>query len=470
MVKEAVAAATSVPPPTDRPDTAPSNAAAGAEHVLKFDPLDFDPEHLSLSSKPAPATSRAVASTSSIPTEPPAEEPPKAVEEIKPAAADLLPPPEVLKAVNVKRGPVAGDDVRPLDTTQHLALKLKSFQATEMPLARFVDTLSDMAGVPITLDPVTLELNGLSPRTPISTNAADVTLETVLREAFEKQRLELVDDDTHIAAALANADEVRAVDFEVKDLVSGTGAGPIAKLIEQFVAPQTWKANGGKGTIEVQGTNLHITQSLTARREALIFCERLRLARGLPLKSKFPAALLTVDSPYEKIRATLSRPTTFTFLAWTPLADVLRQWQETTNVTILVDWPALRDVELTPTTPVACSTVERPWTEALDGVLEPLGLGWWASDSQTIQVTSRDALDRIERVEFYAIPKEMRAEAGTGSSLVAAIKKQISDDLADKAKTDSTRVELDEKSGRLIVRATPAVQRYLSGKFTAGQN
>ena len=105
---------------------------------------------------------------------------------------------------------------------------------------------------------------------------------------------------------------------------------------------------GGKGTIEVQGTNLHITQSLTVRREALIFCERLRLARGLPLKSKFPSALLTVDSPYEKLGTKLSRPTTFTFLAWTRLADVLRQWQETSSVTILVDWPALRDVEFTP--------------------------------------------------------------------------------------------------------------------------
>ena len=469
MVKEAVAAATSVPPLTDRPDAAPSNAAAGAEHVLKFDPLDFDPEHLSLSSKPMPAGSQTVASTSSIPAEPPAEVPPKAVEEIKPAAADLLPAPEVQKAVNVKRGPVAGDDVRPLDTAQHLALKLKLFQVTEIPLARFVDTLSDMAGVPITLDPVTLELSGLSPRTPISANAADGTLETVLHDAFEKQRLELVDDDTRIAAALANADEFRAVDFEVKDLVSGNGAYPIAKLIEQFVAPQSWKANGGKGTIEVQGTNLHITQSLTARREALIFCERLRLARGLPLKSKFPAALLTVDSPYEKIGTTLNRPTTFTFLAWTPLADVLRQWQETSNITILVDWPALRDVEFTPATPVACSTIERPWTEALDGVLEPLGLGWWASDGQTIQITSRDALDRIERVEFYSVPKQVRDELGSGASVVAAIKKQIADNVGDKVNTDGPRIELDEKSGRLIVRATPAVQRYLSSKFAAAQ-
>jgi len=474
LVKEAVAAATDTPPAptvlTDRPDVPSSHAAAGAEHVLRFDPLDFDPEHLSLSTRPTAAATGT--STGSIPAEmPPVEAATKPAGEAKPAfAMDSLPQPEPQKAVNVKRGPVAGDDTRPLDTAQHLALKLKSFQVSEMPLARFVDTLSDLAGAPITLDPVTLELNGLSPRTPISVDASDATLESILSDTFVKQRLELAEDDGRIAAVLANAAEVRAVDFEVRDLVRDGNAAPIAKLIQQFVAPYAWRSAGGKGTIEVQGTNLHITNSLVVRREALIFCERLRLARSLPLKSKFPAALLTVDAPYHKLAATLTKPTTFTFLAWAPLGDVLRQWQEMCGVTILVDWPALREAELTPSTPVACSTINRPWTEALDGILEPLGLGWWASDAHTIQITSRDALARLERVEFYTVPKAMRDEHKSASALAAAFKSDIEENVDDQSAVANIRIELDEPSSRLIVRATPAVQRYLSAKFASGQN
>ena len=104
----------------------------------------------------------------------------------------------------------------------------------------------------------------------------------------------LVERDGHVGIALANGDERRAVDFDVKDLVPAMRMpAAIAKLLEQFVAPSTWKANGGKGTIEVDGGTLHIDQSLAVRREALIFCERLRAARGLALRSKYPPTLLS---------------------------------------------------------------------------------------------------------------------------------------------------------------------------------
>jgi hypothetical protein len=364
---------------------------------------------------------------------------------------------------------MAGDESRPLDTAQHLAAQLKTFQVTEMPLARFVETLSDLAGVPITLDPVTLELNGLSPRTPISIDAKDTTLETILRDSFTKQRLELVEEDGRVGVALSNADEQRGVDFEVKDLVSGTDAAPIGKLVEQLVAPQTWKSHGGNGTIEVQGTNLHIDQSLTVRREALIFCERLRLARGLPLRSKYPPALLTTESPYQKAAAKLGQPTTFTFLAWTRLGDVVRQWQDMSGLVILVDWRALREVEFGPTSPLACSTVNRPWTETLDGVLNPLGLGWWATDAQTIQITSLDALSRIERVEFYAVPKVLRDRSASDQVLIESIQKDIEGRPVKIGGAGDVRIELDKPSGRLIVRATPDVQHFLSARLSAAK-
>jgi hypothetical protein len=452
-----------------KPQPATTPAAANApEHVLKFDPLDFDPDHLSLSLSPA-------ASTSSIPPESPGEIAPgeaasaagNSKETNTPAAADLLPPPTPNQAVNVRRGPAAAEDARPLDTAQHLAMNVKSLQLTEIPLARFVDTLADMAGVPITLDPRTLELNGQSPRSTVSFDMANVTLEKVLQDALAELRLELVEQDGHVGIALADGDERRVVDFDVKDLTADADAGAIAKLLERFVGPPTWKANGGKGTIEVEGGTLHIDQSLLVRREALIFCERLRAARGLALRSKYPAELLTVDSPYEKLATKLNQSTTFTFLAWTRLADVVHQWQDMSGLTILVDWSALRDIDLGPSSPVACSTLDRPWSEALDGVLEPLGLGWWAIDGQTLQITSLDALERIERVEFYSVPTKLRDQFATGDALIESLQKEAADRPVKHGNPGNIRMELDEPSGRLIVRATPAVQRFLSGRLTS---
>ena len=446
--------------------TTPPPAANAPGHVLKFDPLDFDPDHLSLSSSPA-------ASTSSIPPESPSETAPGEAasaagnsEETKtPAAADLLPPPAPNQPINVRRGPAAAEDSRPLDTAQHLAMNVKSLQLTETSLARFIETLAEMAGVPITLDPLTLELNGQSPRSTVSVDVADTTLEKVLQDALAEQRLDLVEQDGRVGIALAGGDERRAVDFDVKDLVGEADAGGIAKLLERFVAPPTWKANGGKGTIEVDGGTLHVDQSLVVRREALIFCERLRAARGLALRSKYPPTLLSVDSPYDKLSTTLNQSTTFTFLAWSRLADVVQQWQEMSGLTILVDWSALRDSNLGPSSPLACSTLDRPWAEALDGVLEPLGLGWWAVDGQTLQITSLDALERIERVEFYSVPKKLRDQFATGGALIESVQKEIAERPNKHEKPGDIRMERDEPSGRLIVRATPTVQRFLAGRL-----
>ena len=454
---------------TERAD-APASSG-GSDHVLKFDPLDFDPEHLSLSSKPSTGStpSPAVPATASIPPEATAETAPAAkvtAPEKVPNPFDLLPPPAANQAVNVRRGPATVADAHSLDTAKHLATHVKSLQLTEMPLVRFAETISDLAGAPITLDPVTLELNGLSPRSTISIDATDATVETVLKDALATQRLELVEQDGHVGIGLPNAAEQRGADFDVKDLATGGDAAPIAKLLEQFVAPQTWQANKGKGTIEVKGTTLHIEQSLIARREALIFCERLRAARGLAQRSKYPAALLTVDSPYDKTAAALKQSTTFTFLAWTRLDEVVRQWQDMTGLTILVDWSALQEASFGPSSPVTCSALDRPWTEALDGVLEPLKLGWWAVDGQTLQITSLEALDRIERVEFYALPKTLREQFPTTEALVASLQKEIGDRPTKHGNPGEVRMELDVPSNRLIVRATPDVQRFLSDRLS----
>ncbi len=442
--------------------------------MLKFDPLDFDPEHVSLSSNPSAVAIHAppVSATSSIPAEPPSDAGPaaKAIEDDQPpAAADLLPPPAEHRAINVRRGSAANDSATTLDTAAHLAARVQSLQIAEMPLARFINTVSEMAGVPITLDPVQLELNGISPRAAVTVDAADTTLDKILRDALTAQRFELVEQDGQATIAVPNADERREVDFAVNDLVQGSDAAPIAKLIERFVAPASWQASGGKGTIEVDGTTLHIDSSLLVRREALIFCERLRLARSLRLRSKYPAAMLSVESPYEQLRAKLARRTTFTFLAWTRLSDVVQQWQDLAGLTILVDWSALGEAELSPTSPLACSTIDRPWTEALDGVLEPLGLAWWVADGQTIQITSLDALKHLERVEFYAIPQKLLESLGAGDTFLSALQKEIDARASKHGEPGDIRMAIDEPSGRLIVRATPDVQRFLSGRLSGAK-
>ena len=58
-------------------------------------------------------------------------------------------------------------------------------------------------------------------------------------------------------------------------------------------------------------------------------------------------------------------------------------------------------------------------------MLEPLGLGWWAVNGETIQITSLAALERIQRVEFYQVPAKLRASFASNQALVDSLQKEL---------------------------------------------
>jgi hypothetical protein len=450
------------PKATESASTAPDHSP-----VLKFDPLNFDVDRLGSSGTTA---------TSSIPIKPPgdaaaagavgnedapvdaAADPGK-----QPAAEGAIPLRAITNGVMVRRGP-PGDAAQHL-AAQVLALRVKSFQVTDMPLVRFVDTMSGVAGTGITLDPLALEQVGISPQATVSVNAQDEPLRSILHDGLAQRRLDIAEQGGQLRVVLPKADESHTIDYDAKDLATGTDAAAVGKLIEHFVAPATWKSAGGKGTIEVKGTTLHIEQSDAVRRQVVVFCERLRMARSLAVQSKYPSAMLSIESPYHRLSAKLEEHATFTFLPWTRLDDVVRNWQELSGLAVFVDWGALAEAELGPSSPVACSANDRSWQEALDGVLEPLGLGWWAVNGETIQITSLTALERIQRVEFYEVPAKLRSSFAGSQALVDALQKELTEATGKLSKAAPAHLEIDEPSGRLVVLATPGAHRQLSRRL-----
>ncbi|MCC7474986.1 MAG: hypothetical protein IT425_06290 [Pirellulales bacterium] len=482
-------------PEKQQQDANVGEAALAVKPVLQFDPLDFDPERLSLAteSSRAPAAGSAAvneaaagpaagvsasaesgsekeftkgsASVGGTAANPAGGEVAIEGEKDPPAVPAAVGPPP---AIVVQRGPVVPDNMQPLDTAQHLSLQVQSLQVPEVSLAKFASMMGDLAGVPITLDPQVLELNGQTARTTISIGLEKATLDQVLRQALASRRLELVDRDGQLSIGLAGAEERKDVDFEVSDLVEGDAdASAIAKLIEQFVAPTTWKPAGGEGTMVVEGKALHVNNSLTARREALIFCERLRLARGRVQRSKYPAELLRMDSAQIRLREKLSQPTTFTFLAWARFGDVVRQWEEMSGLTILVDWSALSEEDMSPATPVACAANNRPWGESLDGILAPLDLGWRGVDEQAIAISSQRAMNRIDQVEFHNLPTAAGTGPANAESWIAKLQKEIAESGGESSPESEPLFYFDRPSSRLIVRATPAVQRMIRQRLAS---
>jgi hypothetical protein len=85
-------------------------------------------------------------------------------------------------------------------------------------------------------------------------------------------------------------------------------------------------------------------------------------------------------------------------------------------------------------------------------------------DGETIQITSRDALDGIQRLEFYLLPDSLRNQFASGDALLESLAMEMRD--RDGA-GEPTSLTMDELSGRLIVLGPPTWHRNLDERLRA---
>ncbi len=131
-----------------------------------------------------------------------------------------------------------------------------------------------------------------------------------------------------------------------------------------------------------------------------------------------------MEPALQQLAASLHGQARFTFSHYTPLSEIFSHWQQQLGLALLVDWPALlgessgggeessRAGEQSkvghgplagPATRIACAVANQPWEQALDLVLEPLGLAWRAMDGQTLQITSAQIVQEEAQLEFYPL-------------------------------------------------------------------
>jgi hypothetical protein len=245
---------------------------------------------------------------------------------------------------------------------------------------------------------------GVTPGRPVSVEQTNATLAGVLESVLDPLHLEVKTEGPQIIIVRQDAAKIRSVDYPIDDLLGQKlTSADIAKWIEQLIAPESWQAAGGDGKITTSSGSLTIEQMQAVQYQILFFLERVRLAKGLPLRSKYPARLLS-GKPYEAgIADRLNAPTTFTFSHNTPLAEVFHHWQGEAGLPIFVDWPALASVGLWPDSRITCTSANEPWRAALDKILSPLDLAWRAAPGGAIQITSRARVETEPVVDIYAI-------------------------------------------------------------------
>ncbi|MEN6405933.1 MAG: hypothetical protein ABFC77_05620 [Thermoguttaceae bacterium] len=395
-------------PPVETPTKPAEPKKEIPEEKSKETPEKETPQETKPKSEPAAAAkSQAVPPTlqeapKEKPEEAKKEAPKETTQETPKKAAAETPPATNGKTTDIKKKPPEA-----IDFAARLNDPVAGVQWSNVPLRQAVDWLSALGAMPISIDLDALQSLGVGLDDPVSVDLQSTTLGKALG-AIASQRGLAIDVESNrvvLGAPLDYRNALRTVRYNVSDLTGDDkrAAAQLAETVQRLVAPDSWQSAGGRGAIAVEPGWLAITQTGENQARVLAFCERLRLARGKPLRSPLPHERFTLTTHRDQAQTVLSRPITGNFHEPTPLAKLLGYLARAAQCDIVVDHAALATAETSDGVPCSIVIEKQPLSDVLDQLLPPLGLVYRAGGPKTLQITTQEAADQQAELEFHPI-------------------------------------------------------------------
>jgi len=276
------------------------------------------------------------------------------------------------------------------------------------------------------------------------------------------QRMTYVVDDRHVVVNNQSEDSsgLREIPYSVDDL-SGPGARDIDELVElirSFVVPSAWNEPGASLAVDPNNQTLTVRQTGSVHWEILVLCEKLRVARGLPLRSRYRPTLFELKPRSARAIAKLNGRLTLNYLEPVRLVDILDRLSEEVGIQFLVDWRRLYDVGRFPTTPTTLLADDKRLHELLESLLSPAGLDYRVVDASIIQVTTAEAAESHLDVEFYPVA-DLIHDGQTGEQLESRIRETVGEGWF---APGQGAIHLDTVSSCFIVTLPQSRQRLLA--------
>jgi hypothetical protein len=449
---------TGEPPATVEAKRAPANGSAESVPEVAVKLTDVKPPVAATKSPADNSAPQNQNETAGHPTEKPVTD--AEIPKAQPVPADVAmpngPAPRPIRPSVEKVPPKA------VDVETHLTDPLAGINYRAIPLARLVADLSQLSTIPISLDADALAELNVAPDVPITLRTKETTVAGVLEEALGPLGLSYSIVGHQLIISRLQQGELRRVRYAVSDLAGETAASTAAfsGLVQAIVDPAAWKQAGGKATGQWIDGALVVTAGESTHAQLLVFCEKLRVARKLPLRSKIDPARFRLEPRTTAAAAMLAEPVTANFGRPESLARILSYLRGTTQLTMLVDQAALAEQRTSIDMEGTLVADHQPLGQSLTALLDPMELTWRVVGPRAIEITTPQAAARHGEVEFYPAG-EMAADAG-GEALVARIDRELAAAADPDPQVPRPVIRFDAKSRELVVRASQSVQLRLA--------
>ncbi|MGA2257161.1 MAG: hypothetical protein ABSG53_21110, partial [Thermoguttaceae bacterium] len=354
--------------------------------------------------------------------------------ERKPSEANVKPQaaPDPIPQPGANLNPLLTIEVKPREVPDpvlqvKLDVPIAKISLPNIPLADAVQLISAMSTLPVSYDPDALEELGVSLHDPISIEVANSTVGKTLEAIAAKRSMtsNVENGQIVLTSTADHRESLRPVNYTVSDLTGGNAqaAADLATLVQRLVVPESWQASNGRGTVAVTPDVLRITQTGHVHYQIIVLCEKLRVARGLPTKSRLDPKRFVLTTRAARARTILDQIANVHASVPASLGSLLDQFKQPAGTEILIDRPALATIGISENATGKFNADKLPQGEALRQLLEPLGLSWRAVDANTLQITTQKAVAGRMELEFYPVGKLLAGQPP--AALIERIKTEL---------------------------------------------
>ena len=315
-----------------------------------------------------------------------------------------------------------------IDISSRLADHVREIDFPAVPLLDAVRFTSQMSTVPVTFDLDWMRALGVRLRDPVTLRLSETTTGETFQGLVASRGLtcEPSGNQLLISSPPKRRSALRTEKYQVVDLVGKDPAAgsELCEWINKLVAPDSWRAAGGAGTVECREGVLVVTQTDLVHGLVRDFCDRLRIARGKSPAARGPNETPTLATHFDQAKPKLYQTLAAHFTQPTPVAEIVAELERLSQTTILFDGVTLAGAGISLQQHATLSVDHQPLYQALMTVLQPLGLGYRIVDATTLEITTAKAAAARLEVEFYPVGRVLAKGIGV-DALVERIKSQV---------------------------------------------
>ncbi len=297
-----------------------------------------------------------------------------------------------------------------INVTQMLGDTVAVVRAEKMPLVDFLDLLSQLSGIPVSIDPVVIVRGGIDPRAEVSVIAENQSLRQIGETALRPLGLALIELGGGLVVAFPEIAPPPALDLS-GITIPATQAAAFEKFIKASVDSSRWGTPPTGATLSIANNQIKFQGSP-------------RIALGVKkLLDEIRAATSGQSAPLPT-EDLLKKPIDFKDARALRLDDLTAKLEKIAGCEIRIDWVSLGAFGWSQETTISVTAQNEPLSEVLRKICEPRAWGYRQITPDLIEITT--FLETYAGAETRVVSIKKQLDAGlTPEKIQADLAKAI---------------------------------------------